>query len=233
MKERRNQKALKSPSCRTSLSVGPLKWILLGPVLTLLLHANSFGAGSWSVLPHGQPTQISSKVYYDPALSDRFFRSNEWSYPYGGQVVQDGMWPEGVDPPRLKHTAKCFSTSFGSKHRIRFCKARLLDVGMIDLFIHEKNPAFRDALRVRIRNGEFTSQYWTRYITGPRPNGYMWTTIRQALILDKKTYRNGDVIKGRIDFECVEDVTERKSIEKYGRLPTIIRIFGVFRTKIE
>ena len=158
----------------------------------------------------GQPDQMWSRVNCDPKLTDPFFESNEWSYPWWILKHSDGSFQSTrsdderpvKDPPRLKHTAKCFSTSFGSKHLVRFCEARLLDVNTIDLLIHEFSPAFRDALRVQIRKEKFTSRSWTLYIAGPPPDGYKWMTKRQELTLDKKTYRKGDVIKGRIDFEC-------------------------------
>ncbi|MEW6533818.1 MAG: hypothetical protein AB1473_23515 [Thermodesulfobacteriota bacterium] len=216
-----------------------LKWIFLGPVLALLLLAHSFannlgyGVGSWEV-PPGQPDQIWSQVDYDANLSDPFFESNEWSYPYGGQVVTSGMWPEGEDPPRLKHTAKCFSTSFGGReHRVRFCEVKLLDVNMIDLFIHDTTkPAYFDKLRVHIRNGMFMCQYSTVYKDSTNV-GLIWTTKRQELTLDKKSYHKGDTIKGRIDFECVQEISNPKYVGKWGRNPKSIKVYGVFNAIVQ
>jgi len=116
---------------------------------------------------------------------------------------------------------------------VRFCEAKLLDLNAIDLLIHEFSPAFRDALRIQIRNGKFTSQYWTLYIVGPPPGDYIWTTKRQKLILDRKAFRKGDVIKGRIDFECVEENADPRLVESYGRNPTTIKVKGVFQTIVE
>ena len=133
------------------------KWIILGLVLCLTILDNGFGA-KWPDLPSGQPTQIWSQVHYDPQLTDPFFESNEWSYPdYDYKGIPYSNRPK--DPPRLKHTAKCFSTSFSyNRHRVRFCEARLLDSNLIELFIHEDNPGFIDNLIVRIRDGMFMSQ---------------------------------------------------------------------------
>jgi hypothetical protein len=220
--------------------------LALVAVLTLLLLGHGFadnleyGIGSWQV-PAGQPDQMWSRIHYDPKLSDPFFESNEWSYPWWIIKHSDGHFESTrsdderpvKDPPRLKHTAKCFSTSFGSKHLARFCEAKLLDVNMIDLLIHEFSPAFRDALRVQIRKEKFTSQYWTLYIAGPPPDGYKWKTKRQKLTLDKKVYRKGDEIKGRVDFECVEEIGNPKYVEKWGRNPTSIKVYGVFKTIFE
>jgi len=50
------------------------------------------------------------------------------------------------------------------------------------------------------------------------------------LTLDKKAYRKGDVIKGKIDFECVQEPTNREYIEKWGSDPTTIKVYGVFKT---
>jgi hypothetical protein len=53
------------------------------------------------------------------------------------------------------------------------------------------------------------------------------------LTLDKRTYGKGDEIKGRIDFECVREWSNPKYIEKYGRGPKTIKVFGVFKTIVE
>ncbi len=115
---------------------------------------------------------------------------------------------------------------------VRFCEAKLLDAHMIDLFIHEKNPEFIDKRTVRITNGMFTCQYWTGY-KRPGKADWLWTTQRQSLILDKKTYRKGDVIKGRIDFECVQEPTNPEYIQKYGKNLTPIKVYGVFKAIVE
>jgi hypothetical protein len=137
------------------------------------------------------------------------------------------------NPPRLKHTAKCLSTSFGEEHLVTFCEARLLEANMIDLLIHDNNPSFTDALRVQIRNGMFTCQYWTRYRAVRRHEALIWTTTRQKLTLDKKVYRKGDVIQGRIEFECEEEETFPEYVKKWGRHPVPITVNGVFKTVVE
>jgi hypothetical protein len=183
-----------------------------------------------------------SEVDYDPKLTDPFFDSNEWSYPWWIIKHPDGHFESTrsederpvKDPPRLKLTAKCFFTSLGSKHLVRFCEARLLDVNILDLLIHESNPSFIDTLRLQIRNGMFTSQYWTGFKIRPTmPPGATWTTKRQELTLDRKVYRKGDVIKGRIDFECVQDMTDPKLVYHYHGNPTTIKVYGVFKTIVE
>lgn len=230
MKEKPDQIPLKAGPWRFPVSTRPLKWILLGPVLALLLLANGFGAAWWEVPPSGQTDQMWSKVNHDPKLTDPFFKSNEWSYWEGGRVLPDrGMFAEGEVLRRSKHTARCFSTSFGTKHEVRFCEARLLDVNTIDLFIHEHNPAFDDRLRVGIRNGMFTCQFWTLYRAGPT-RGLMWTTKRQKLTLDKKAYQKGDMIKGRIDIEVLDELIHPKYP---NRPPRRITVYGVLKTIVE
>ena len=203
--------------------------MLLGPVLALLLLGWSFGA-EWPAPPPGQPEQIWSRIHYDPNLSDPFFESNEWSYrDYDAKGNPPERRPK--EPPRVRHTAKCFSTSLRTAHRVRFCEARLLEENAIDLFIYEDSPAFFDQMSVRIRNALFTCQYWTGY-KAPGKADLIWTTKRQNLTMDKKVYRKGDVIKGRIDFECVEEPTNPEYVEKYGKYVATIKVYGVFRTVI-
>ncbi len=126
-------------------------------------------------------------------------------------------------------------TTFQGDHFIRFCDAKLVDANTIELFIHDRDPATNDNLRIIIRDGVFRSQYWTKYLlgTGTRlPAGVRWTTTRQKLTLDKKVYRKGDLIKGKIEFECAEELA-------YLWLPFLsettrtITINGVFKTILE
>ncbi len=215
------------------MSTRPLKWIVLGPVMALLLLVTCV-AREWEDPTAGQPPQMWSRVDYDPKLDDPFFKSKEWSYWTGDQYIDSGMVPEGEVPAKLKHTAKCFSTSFGREHRVRFCEARLLDRNTIGLFIHESNPAFVDRLIVRIRNGTFTSQYWTLFkIRATAESGPIWTTTRQELTLDKKTYNRGCVIKGRIDLECVQEHTDPKWVPYDGAYQTPISVKGLFKAIVE
>lgn len=206
-----------------------IKLVLLGPILAMLLLGLCFGDDRWTA-PPGQPDQMWSKVDHDPKLSDPFLDSEEWSYWEGSRELPDkGMWGGEEAPPKLKHTARCFSTSRGVKHEVRFCKARLLDADKIDFFIKEFNPAFFDNLRVRIRNGMFTCQYWTQYIDG-RTAYLTWTTKRQKLTLDKKAYRKGEEIKGRIDIEVLDELIDP---EYPDRPPRRIVLYGVLKTTVE
>jgi hypothetical protein len=228
------------------MSIRSLKWIMLGPVLVLLFFSHGFagnleyGVGTWEV-PSGQPTQMQSQVDYDRKLTDPFFKSNKWSYPWYIIKHPDGHFEDTrsdkrpkKEPPRLKHTANCFSTAYGGAHLLRFCEAKLLDPNMIDLLIHESNPAYIDAVRVEIRNEMFSCQYWAMYKVGfKRRPGTIWTTTRQELTLDKKIYRKGDVIKGKIELECVEEPTNPEYIEKWGKNPKTIKVYGVFKTIVE
>ncbi len=229
MKEQPDPMRLEPPSWRTSKQVRHLTLILLGPVLPLLLLSHGFGA-DWRI-PSGLRPQMWSKVDYDPTLTDPFFESDTRSYPHWIHKHPDGS-TNRIDnnslkePPRLKHTAKCFSTSFGVRHLVKSCEARLLEADMIDLLITHHSPAFDDALRVRIRNGKFTCQYWNIRAVGV----CTWTTKRQNLTLDKQVYRNGDMIKGRIDFECVGEFVDPYNLNRFGRNPRIIEVYGVFKT---
>ncbi len=128
--------------------------------------------------------------------------------------------------PLLKHTAKCYSTSFGFKHEVRFCEARFVDVNMIDLLIHDSDPATSDSLLIRIRNGKFTCLYWNH------DGGGGWTTTQQKLILEKKTYQKGDVIKGRIDFLSLNELN-KPLFRLSPSYPYGVKVYGVLKTIVE
>jgi len=232
----RKHSARSSPVVMRPLRTKIPGWILaLAVVLALLPLDRCFGYDIWEP-PSGQPEQMRSKVDYDPKLSDPFFESNEWSYPDNIIKHPDGHFEDtGSDinpeeePPHVMHTAKCFSTFDIGEHLVKFCEARLLNRNTIELVLHESNVPFYEKLHVRIRNGMFTCQYWgVRDI--PPHRGFIWTTKRQELTLDKKVYRKGDVIKGRIDFECLQEMAEPKHVQRYGKLQATIKVSGVFKT---
>ena len=203
------------------MSIRPLKWILLTPVLALLLSGHGFGA-KWQNPPGGLPDQMQSQVNYDPELSDPFFESERWRCPNNKE--------ECDDKDRLKNTARCF-TSFQYDHFIHVCDAKFVDANTIELFIHEATASTYDNLRIIIRNGVFRTQYWTDNVEStPLDEGLRWTTTKQKLTLDKTVYRKGDVIKGRIVFECAEEVNNPLPGAQF---PHIIKIEGVFKTILE
>jgi hypothetical protein len=55
----------------------------------------------------------------------------------------------------------------------------------------------------------------------------VWITKNQRLILDRKNYRAGDVLKGRVAFTCAEKRTKNPNAGTQE-----IKIEGVFKTKI-
>jgi len=223
---------------KTGTTRAGAKWLLaLGPVLALLLLAYCFGGEVdhrvvdsetflWRV-PSGQPEQMWSQVGYDPALWDTFFESDAAGYPESCETPADKEWP------RPKANAMCFSTGFAEKHVVEFCEARFVDANTIDLLLHHTCPGFLDRLRLQVRSGLFTSQYWTFYKYTEGKADFIWTTKRQQLTLAKKVYSKGDVIKGRIDFECLQEATNPQWVEKRGRYPITIEVYGVFKTIVE
>jgi hypothetical protein len=202
--------------------------LALAAVFVLLFFLGNALGSEWLVRAPGQPTQMWSKVDYDPKLSDPFFESDEWSYPWWIIKHPDGHFEDTTsdknpkkEPPRLKHTAKCFSTRF-YKHVINFCEARVLDANTIELIIKHEGAAFIEIMRVHIRNGKFRTEY-TAATGGPMSDQGPppCTKVREELTLDKERYRKGDVMKGRIDFECVR------------RNPPGFKVYGVFKTVVK
>lgn len=225
------------------MTLRPLKWILMAPVLSVLLLGHSFGSDVrddiyWGV-PPGQPEQMWSKVTYDAKLWDTFFESHVRGHPYrSGMLSGRGTNPEEVGAPREEITAICFSDSLGDKHLVEFCDARLVDENTIDLVIHHTCPGNHDRLRIWVRNGKFKCQFWGYYQIPPLAN-MVWTTTRQELTLDKEVYQKGDVIKGRIDFESIMEPTNPEFIKNERATGSsnywtrTIKVYGVFKTIVE
>ncbi|MFC1834439.1 hypothetical protein ACFL2Q_06860 [Thermodesulfobacteriota bacterium] len=234
IREKAAQTAINAASRRILRSLRGLKWILLGPLLSLLLIGTGLGAER-TVPRWVSPYPLWSKVDYEPKLTDPFFKSNEW----GRQCYRSSRGDTRCDDPgpedapvtgdrQVKRTAKCFSNSMGggeSMHLVRFCEAKLLAGLGVVLELHEDGPGHMDSLRVWIRNGMFTSRFRDRAASKrARLRPRRWTPKRQKLTLNKKTFRKGDVIKGRIDLECIEELG--------GHVGPVI-FYGVFKTVVE
>ncbi len=214
---------------------------LMAMVLVPLLPGNGF-AHEWVIPPNGQPEQMKSSVKYDPKLSDPFFESEKWTNGdrelenIDGRIVDILQeCPSGKEKSQCsKITARCIcSLDSEFEHAIHFCEARILDGDRIELLIHD--PTLSDVqpydlyLLIVVEKGVFRSQCWAVY-KGARYGDLTWTTKKQELTLDRRVYHKGDTVKGRIVFECAEDVTDpvRGVIST-----TIIKVNGVFKTVLK
>lgn len=226
---------------RTGCAEGLIAWaVALATVLVLLLHG--YGLGAFNI-PPGQPAQITSQVRYDAKLSDPFFESEKWTNcqleteEVNGRIVTSRQeCPSSEKDPDCRKITARLTSSHDHEHVIDFCRARLLDDGRIELFIHNNCFCVEENLRILVEKGVFLSQFWTYYKV--RPHGrlyerFIWTTTKQRLTLDKRDYLKGDVIKGEIEFECLQEMTRRELVEKYGREPYTVTIKGVFKTILE
>ncbi len=229
-----------------------LAWMLIVVIVTTLIHSR-VSAFEWGDYSNKQPNlQLRSKVHHNPNLNDSFFHSAEYGIRYysgtrlgGGYIIpedsldwaieQSGQVKEENYYPSLRHTARCFSNSrCSSVHEVRFCKARLREPGFIDIIVLEDNPADDDNLFISVKNGTFMCRYWTVYKRRSKINPErIWTTMRQSLTLNKQKFRKGDEIKGRINFECVEEPSNPAYIKKHGKYHYTIKVVGVFKTMVE
>lgn len=231
MKKRHYIQLLTVKYLRVWIRVRFLTLILLGTILVLFNSVYGF-ADEWNAPPRGQPNQIRSQVNYNPDLRDPFFESDSRSCPDG--CTECIKCSKGE--PRLKHTADVrVSPSRLSEHPpVHFCEARLVDANSLDLFIHQSTASSKDALIVQIRNGLFRCQYWSQFFTErPMEEGeIIWTTTEQELTLDKKVYRRGDEIKGRIYLQCWRQPADPKAKGAFG-WRGIIEVRGVVKTTVE
>jgi hypothetical protein len=173
-------------------------------------------------------------------LSDPFFKSEKWTnsnYAYvnldGRKVKTREKCASGKKESQcLKNTAKCLKSHEMQEYMIEFCRARLLSDGTIELIIHDDESIYDEYLKIVVQKGVFRSQFWAWYKAdyGQR---LIWATQKQDLTLDRQVCRKGDVIKGRIHFECVQEPGNPEYIEKYGKHSTTIAVNGVFKTIVE
>ncbi|MFH1114566.1 MAG: hypothetical protein V1792_11645 [Pseudomonadota bacterium] len=192
-----------------------------------------FDADDWTC-PHGPMEGAKCRngkyvrILKNPCESSRkeprIWLDQEWTCPDGCKkcaICKDGA-------PVVKSTAKCVSNSHG-KNRVSFCEAKLTDAKTIDLFIHTDAGLFCDRLRIQIIDGYFTCQYSTKYLAAI-VGGLIWTTKQQKLTLDRKEYHRGDVIKGKIEFECIEKPRDPEYLKEKLWYEKNIKVYGVFKT---
>jgi hypothetical protein len=193
-------------------------WIVvLATLLVLLLLGHGFGAERSSM-----PTPEWSQVHYDPNLTEDLLT----------RLL------------KIVHlsTDKCYFTSFGIRSTCAF-KLESLDKRVYQDHIQFTLVKLPDPteprcledcderLSVKIMDGRFWCSYlnfcYWRQIACFHSNScyrYLKSVKRQELTLDKRTYRLGDVIIGRIDFECLVECPE--SPEK----PEPVMVKGIFKT---
>ncbi len=208
--------------------------VLFTIVHTLIWSSSAHAADAFNDIE--QPTQMVSPVEYDPDLVDPFFDVIETSWPWwivdrGNGSFEDttGEITKIEDIPVLTHTADC-RTQHQGLHRIKFARAKLLKDGTIELKIEDESASTWDSLTIGITHNQFSSQYRTRYLGDPPDVGLIWTTTKQRLVLQKNKYNKGDAIKGRIEFECLQEITN----PKYGgRHSQKIRVEGSFKPTLE
>jgi hypothetical protein len=179
-----------------------------------------------------QPKQMESPVEYDTEMTDQFFEVDTWSSPWWIIERDDGSFEDTTgqitrreDIPRLRHTAEC-RTEHQIPHMIKFSEARQIDKDTIEIRMHDESASTYDDLTVIVRNGHYSSHYKTVYPEAAANTGRIWTTTKQRLVLNKKQYAKKEVIRGRIDFECVEEMKAARNGKKNIRS---IRIEGRFK----
>lgn len=183
-----------------------------------------------------QPKQMESPVEYDAEMTDHFFEVDKWSPPWWIVERDDGSFEDTTgqitrreDIPKLRLTAEC-RTEHQIPHLINFSEARQIDEDTIEIRIHGDSASAYDDLTVIIKNGHFSSQYKTVYPVAAANTGLIWTTTKQRLLLNKKHYEKGEVIKGRIEFECDEDMRDTRNGKKQTHS---IRIEGRFKPTLQ
>jgi hypothetical protein len=183
-----------------------------------------------------QPKQMESTVEYDTEMTEQFFEVDKWSPSWWIIERDDGSFEDTTgqitrreDIPRLRHTAAC-RTEHQIPHMINFSEARQIDKNSIEIRIYDESASTYDDLTVIVRNGRFSSQYKTVYPVAAANSGLIWTTTKQRLVLNKKHYEKGEIIRGCIEFECVEEKREARNGKKYIHT---IRIDGRFKPTLQ
>lgn len=177
-----------------------------------------------------------SPVEYEEGLTGPFFEGETWRAPWWIIEHDDGTFEDTTgritrreDIPRLRNTADC-RTGHQLPHTIRFSSARRIDEETVEIRIRDETASTYDDVMILVRNGRFLARYRTVYPVAAANDGIVWTTKKQRLVLNKRSYRDGETIRGWIEFECTEESTDPRSGAKERR---VIRIEGPFKPVLE
>lgn len=146
--------------------------------------------------------------------------NKKWDYPWYIVVDNDGANMENtlggaltdIDTTHLYHTANCWTNHQG-RHNVRYCDA-ILNKDTISLFFQSELPAYASELSISIKNNLFWGDFSATY---PASTGKLsWTITKQKLVLDQKSYRPRDTIKGYLEIEFIETSIEanQKNVRK-------------------
>jgi hypothetical protein len=166
--------------------------------------------------------RLVSTIAIDKYFKDTLTFNKKWDYPWYIVVDDDGRTMENTlggalgeaDTVHLFHTANCWTNHQG-RHNVRYCDATVSN-DTISLFFQPELPAYASELSISIYNNFFWCDFSA---THPAPTGKpLWTVTTQKLILDKKSYKPGDMIKGYIEIDFIEsgiDINEKPFRKKY------------------
>lgn len=156
--------------------------------------------------------RLVSFVTIDKYFKDTLTFNKKWDYPWYIVVDDDGGNMEntlggtltGTDTARLYHTANCWTNHQGIQE-VRYCDANL-SKDTISLLFQPELPAYESAVSVFVKDNFFWSDFSATY---PAPTGKLsWDVNKQKLVLNKKSYISGDIIKGYLEIEFIETSVE-------------------------
>ncbi len=179
--------------------------------------------------------RLISSVTIDKYFKDTLTFTAKWDYPWYIVDDDDGGNMENTlggeltetDTAHLYHTANC-RTNHQGRHNIRYCNAILIE-DTISLLFPPELPAYASGLLVYIKDNFFWTEFSATY---PAPTGRLsWDITKQKLVLNKKSYSSGDLIKGYLEIEFIETSIDanRKTIRNkyyykgYFKTPLLIK----------
>jgi hypothetical protein len=131
------------------------------------------------------------------------------SRPY--EILHEDSLYDYYDEP-TKITADLFvenCSSFSRMCEIKFSDAKLIN-DTLHLEISETNSVADYHYKIQVFEGRFKIKYW--YQTTIDTSIRDVTTIKQRLVLDKRRFKKGDVIRGHTEYigQCIEGCLEEE-----------------------
>jgi|GEM_PF-2871940 len=183
-----------------------------------------------------------SKVRVEKKLADPFFTKRQFKHSWYMIRHEDGSWESTmsdsagkaiIDTTRYEITARCLVNK--DTFNVLDEADAWFEKDTLRIRLKGMSASFFARFDIDVHKDNFTSAYSTSFIYPTELQ--RWETLRQQLILDKKSYKPGDEVRGRVRYECLQTVHAREfgtaDEQPINIYTDTVWVEGVFRCRVK
>jgi hypothetical protein len=136
-----------------------------------------------------------------------FFKKDHWAYPPGIWVDEKGQTRNDVTDEVIKvdkvlHTAACTS-SHGKDADMHFAQAWMGPDQTLCIYVWDRYYDLVQNCIIHVQKDKCGAAYWFLTVA---PDPAIWHVRKAELVLEKPTYIEGDIVRGRVELE-IDEIT--------------------------